>query len=229
MSFLAENNIRGVAFDIDGTLYPLTETHKRVLRASLFHLPFALKYNRARQILRTSDSFLPLEPLSRESNGQRMCRLMYGKDDEYTVSKFLGKEKRIFTSRYPELFSNIKPYEGVGDVLSLLKEKGYPMAVLSDFPVAGRITSLGYDEYFPVQLSSEEIGRSKPCQTPFLLLSEKMDIPCENILYIGDSVTKDVEGSMTAGMKSVLISSKMEKSPALLTVRDWKELKEQLF
>lgn len=229
MSFLEENNIKGVAFDIDGTLYPLTETHKRVLRASLFHLPFALKYNRARQILRSSDSFLLLEPLSRESNGKRMCRLMYGKDDEYTVSAFLRKEQRVFTERYAKLFSDIKPYDGVEDVLSLLKEKGYPMAVLSDFPVASRITSLGFDKYFPVQLSSEEIGRSKPCQTPFLLLSEKMDIPCENILYIGDSPVKDVEGSMTAGMKSVLISEKMEKSPALLTVRDWKELKEQLF
>ncbi len=230
MSFLEENNIKGVAFDIDGTLYPLSETHKRVLRASLWHLPFALAYNRARQILRTSDSFLPLEMLSREDNGKRMCRLMYGKDDEYTVSKFLRKEKRIFTDRYSELFSDIKPYPGVEDVLSLLKEKGYPMAVLSDFPVAKRITSLGYDGYFPVQLSSEDIGRSKPCQTPFLLLSEKMGLPCENILYVGDSLTKDVEGSMRAGMKSVLISEKrMETSPASLTVRDWKELKEKLF
>lgn len=229
MSFLEENNIKGVAFDIDGTLYPLKETHRRVLRTSLFHLPFALKYNRARQVLRTSDSFLSLEPLTRRLNGERMCRIMYGRDDEYTVSKFLEKEKRIFTDRYLKLFLNIKPYDGVDDVLSLLKEKGYPMAVLSDFPIGSKIRSLGFDDYFPVQLSSEDIGRSKPCQTPFLWLSEKMDIPCGNILYVGDSPVKDVEGSRTAGMKSVLISEKSEKSSATLTVRDWKELKEKLF
>ncbi len=229
MGFLSDNAIKAVAFDIDGTFYPLSETHKRVLRASLFHLPFALRYNRARQTLRTHDSFLPLEPLTRETNAERMCSIMYGDDESYRVRKFLGKEKKVFTDRYYELFKNIKPFDGVEDVLSLLKENGYPMAVLSDFPVGSKIKALGFDGYFPVQLSSEDIGRSKPCLTPFIVLSEKLGVKPENILYIGDSPMKDVEGSKRAGMKSVLISSKREKSDADLTVADWKELKEKLF
>lgn len=229
MGFLSDNAVKAVAFDIDGTFYPLAETHRRVMRASLFHLPFALKYNRARQTLRTKDSFLTLEPLTRETNAERMCSLMYEDDESWRVRKFLEKEKKVFTDRYYELFKNIKPYDGVEDVLSLLKEKGYPMAVLSDFPVGSKIKALGFDLYFPVQLSSEDIGRYKPCLTPFMVLSEKLGVAPQNILYIGDSPTKDVEGSRRAGMKSVLISQKREKSDADLTVADWKELKEKLF
>lgn len=229
MGFLSDNAVKAVAFDIDGTFYPLSETHRRVLRASLFHLPFALKYNRARQMLRTHDSFLPLEPITREGNAERMCRIMYGDDEPHRVIKFLEKEKKVFTDRYYELFQNVRPYDGVKDVLSLLKEKGYPMAVLSDFPIGSKLESMGLDGYFSVQLSSEDIGRSKPCLTPFMLLSEKLGVPAENILYIGDSPTKDIEGSRRAGMKSVLISQKREKSEADLTVADWKELQEKLF
>ena len=229
MGFLSDNAIKAVAFDIDGTFYPLSETHRRVLRASIFHLPFALRYNRARQTLRTHDSFLSPAPLTRETNAERMCSVMYGDGESWRVRKFLEKEKKVFTDRYYELFKNIKPYDGVEDVLSLLKEEGYRLAVLSDFPVGSKLEAMGIKDYFPVQLSSEDIGRSKPCLTPFMVLSEKLGVAPENILYIGDSPMKDVEGSRRAGMKSVLISQKREKSDATLTVADWKELKEKLF
>lgn len=229
MGFLLDNNIKAVAFDIDGTFYPLKETNRRVLRASIFHLPFALSYNKARQMLRTKDSFLELEPLTREKNAERMCRIMYGKADERTVSKFLGKEKKVFTDTYSRLFRNIKPYDGVREVLSLLKEKGYPMAVLSDFPVGTKLSAMGLESFFPVQLSSEDMGRSKPCQTPFIVLGEKLGVERGSILYVGDSERKDILGAKYAGLKSVLISSEGKKSEADLTVSDWKELKEKLF
>ena len=229
MGFLSDNSIKAVAFDIDGTFYPLKETNRRVLRASIFHLPFALSYNKARQMLRTEDSFLELEPLTREKNARRMCMIMYGKADERTVERFLRKEKKVFTDTYCRLFENIKPYDGVKEVLSLLKEKGYPMAVLSDFPVGTKLRAMGLESFFPVQLSSEDMGRNKPCQTPFVVLGERLGVERASILYVGDSERKDILGARYAGLKSVLISSRGEKSQADLTVSDWKELKEKLF
>ncbi len=230
MGFLEDNDIRAVAFDIDGTFYPLSRTNRRVFRASVFHLPFALRYNSARQALRREDSFLALEKLSRRENAARMCLHMYGKSDSVTVDRFLSMEKRIFTDAYERLFCDIKPYPGVREVLSLLKERGIEMAVLSDFPVGCKLRAMGIDEFFPVQLSSSDVGRLKPSSTPFIVLSQRLGVEPENILYVGDSILKDVEGAGHAGMKSVLISQKgAGGSSADLTVRSWDELKEKLF
>ncbi len=229
MGFLSLNNIKAVAFDIDGTFYPLSETNRRVLMASLFHLPFALKYNKARQELRKEDSFKSLPLLTHSENAERMCRLIYGKDDGATVDKFLEKEKRVFTDRYYELFKNIKPYKGVENLLSLLYDRNYPMAVLSDFPVGSKLLSMGLSSYFPVQLSSEDMGRSKPCFTPFEVLGEKLGVERENILYVGDSPYKDSLGAKRAGLKSALITKGKDTGEADLVVSDWFELKEKLF
>lgn len=229
MGFLSQNNIKAVAFDIDGTFYSLSETNRRVLYASLLHLPFAVKYNRARQELRKEDAFKTLPLLSRSENAKRMCRLIYNKDDEETVELFLEKEKRIFTDRYYELFKNIKPYKGVENLLSLLKNRNYPMAVLSDFPVGSKLEAMGLSSYFPIQLSSEDMGRSKPCSTPFDVLGEKLGVEKENILYIGDSPFKDSLGAKRAGLRSALITKGKETGEADLVVSDWFELKEKLF
>ncbi len=229
MGFLEKNDIKAVAFDIDGTFYPLKETHKRVLIASLFHLPFALKYNRARQNLRREDSFKDLSILSRRENAKRMCMEMYGRSDKTTVERFLRKEKRVFTDRYEHLFQNIKPYDGVENVLSLLKDKNYPMAVLSDFPIGTKLESMGLSSYFPVQISSEEIGRSKPSLTPFILLSKELGVECGNILYVGDSLYKDSEGARKSGMMSVLITEDRNVTGPDLVVSGWLELKDKLF
>lgn len=229
MGFLSLNNIKAVAFDIDGTFYPLFQTNMRVLAASLFHLPFALKYNRARQELRREDSFKSLPLLKKRGNAERMCRLIYDKDDKETVEYFLEKEKRVFTDRYYSLFKNIKPYKGVENLLSLLKDSNYPMAVLSDFPVGSKLLSMGLSSYFPIQLSSEDMGRSKPCLTPFEVLCEKLGVEKENILYVGDSPYKDSLGAKRAGLKSALITKGKETGEADLVVSDWFELKEKLF
>ncbi len=229
MGFLSRSNIKAVAFDIDGTFYPLSETERRVLRASLLHLPFALKYNRARQALRKEDAFKCLPLLTHIQNAERMCHIMYNKVDEETLERFLEKEKKVFTDRYYELFKNIKPYSGVEILLSLLKNRNYPMAVLSDFPVGSKLTAMGLSSYFPVQLSSEDMGRSKPCLTPFEVLSEKLGVERENILYVGDSPYKDSLGAKRAGLRSALITKGKETGEADLVVSDWFELKEKLF
>lgn len=229
MGFLKENGIKGVAFDIDGTFYPLKKTNIRVLKASIFHIPFALSYNKARQIARTEDSFLLLPLLSKHDYGKRMAKSIYGKDDEATVNYFLKKEQRVFTDSYEKSFRSIKSYSGVKELLSLIKESGYQMAVLSDFPIGTKLKSMEIESFFPLQLSSEDSGRFKPCLTPFKMLSDRMELECEEILYIGDSIHKDIDGARSLGFKTCLITDKESYDKASLTVSSWEELKERLF
>ena len=193
--FLENEGIKAVCFDIDGTFYPLFQTRLRVALASLSSLPFAISYNKARQRVRTEDSFLSLPPLSEKERAERMCRYMWDRSDEESIRYFIGKEKKVFFDRYERLFSGIKPYEGVVETIEELKKRGYRLGVLSDFPVGTKLKAMGIEDYFSVILSSEEWGRYKPCLTPFELMRDEMKVESRDILYVGDSLRKDIEGA----------------------------------
>ena len=229
MGFLEDNSIKAVAFDIDGTFYPLWKTNLRVALASLSSLPFAVNYNKARQRMRTEDSFLSLPPLSEKERGERMCLYMWNRCNEGDIEYFLQKEKKVFFSRYEKSFSSIEAFDHVEEVLEKLKNKHMKMGVLSDFPVGTKLKAMGIDKYFPIQLSSEDWGRYKPCLTPFEMLISKMDMdPCA-ILYVGDSLRKDIEGAKRAGLKTALLSKKEASGSAAIVFRDWSELDRVLF
>lgn len=229
MGFLRDNSIKAVAFDIDGTFYPLWNTNLRVAAASLSSLPFALAYNKARQRVRTEDSFLSLPPLDERERGRRMCLYMWGRSDDEDVEYFLSKEKRVFFSRYEKSFMSVKAYKGVKEVLEKLKGNGIKMGVLSDFPVGNKLKAMGIDSYFPIQLSSEDWGRYKPCLTPFNMLITAMDLEPRDILYVGDSLKKDIEGASRAGLRTALLTKKEESGSADFVFRDWNELDRILF
>lgn len=229
MGFLSENSIEAVAFDIDGTFYPLWKTQLRVFFASLSSLPFALAYNKARQRVRTEDSFLALPPLSEKERGERMCSYMWDRCGDEDIEYFLKKEKKVFFSRYEKSFSNIKAYDGVESLLMKLEDSGIKKGVLSDFPVGTKLKAMGIDKYFPVQLSSEDWGRYKPCLTPFEMLVSEMNVKPRAILYVGDSLRKDIEGAKRAGLRTALLSKKEGSGSADIVFRDWSELDRVLF
>lgn len=229
MGFIEDNSIKGVAFDIDGTFYPQWNTKLRVALASLSSLPFALSYNKARQRVRTEDSFLSLPPLTQKERGKRMCSYMWNRESDSDVEYFLEKERRVFFSRYEKSFLSIKAYNGVKEVLEKLEESGIKMGVLSDFPVGTKLKAMGIDSYFPIQLSSEDWGRYKPCLTPFQMLISALDLEPRDILYVGDSLKKDIEGASRAGLRTALLSKKEISCSADIVFRDWNELENKLF
>ena len=82
-----------------------------------------------------------------------------------------------------------------------------PIALMSNadddflYPVLGRNALT-----FPVIVSSEEARAYKPHRSIFELLSERMGVAPENILYVGDSKLADVTGSKNAGMHAAWVN-----------------------
>ena len=132
MGYAAENGIKALIFDIDGTFYPKRAMMFRLGLASALHLPFALKYNRMRQDLRKETGFEMGDASSLGELQEKESRMMYpGRGVEY----FISKEERVFRKPWERLFSNIKPYPDVRNVLMKARSEGYILAALSDFPL----------------------------------------------------------------------------------------------
>jgi HAD superfamily hydrolase (TIGR01549 family) len=77
---------------------------------------------------------------------------------------------------------------------------------------------------FPVVVSSEEARAYKPHRLIFELLSERMGVAPENILYVGDSLLADVTGSKNAGMHAAWINRGSDSKGA----SDWASTRRNL-
>lgn len=64
----------------------------------------------------------------------------------------------------------------------------------------------GLDGYFKFILRAGPHGRAKPFHDMYHLAADKLGIPLENILHVGDDLTTDVAGSVRCGMQSCWIN-----------------------
>jgi len=62
---------------------------------------------------------------------------------------------------------------------------------------------LGISDYFDVLTFSDEIGLRKPHPAIFTKTLDKLQLPPESVLHIGDDVLADVRGAKRVGMKAV--------------------------
>lgn len=125
---------------------------------------------------------------------------------------------------YKEIFRDncmyeVKPYEGIRELLAKLKELGIKIAVLSNKPHAETInvieTLFGKD-YFDVILGQQDGVAIKPSPDGVFLILKELSLTADDILYLGDTST-DMKTGKSAGAFTV---------GALWGFREREELKE---
>lgn len=110
-----------------------------------------------------------------------------------------------FNSRYSSHYADkTKPYDGISELLSELKTRGYKLAVLSNKP--DKFTKDLVDGFFPnvfgvVRGSVDGVPR-KPDPTSELSILRELGIAPDECLHVGDSDT-DVLTAHNAGIKCV--------------------------
>ena len=222
---LAEQwGIKAIAFDIDGTLYPKSALNIRLVASSLLHLPFALRYNRVRQMIREEDGMEYHTPVSFASFQERACSMMYPGCDERRLEWFRRKEERVFHDAWERLFRSIRPFPGMKEALEKASER-YTLCALSDFPIGVKLSALGVETLFSFAATTEDYGALKPSPTPFLAMLDAISLPADKVLYVGDSERKDIVGAKGVGMRAALISPSSSKvySKADLVFSSWDE------
>jgi len=208
------NDIEGVAFDLDGTLYPNYSLNIRLIPFLLKEWRLLSAFGKARNIIRKEQ----------KENPSILFNNFYDYQTEITA-KILSvpadqlKEKieRLIYRGWELCFKKIKLFKGSKETLSALRDAGYKLGLLSDFPPRTKLEYLGISGNWDAVLCSEECGALKPHPKSFIDLAKAMAIPPEKILYVGNSHSYDVAGAAGAGMKTAwikeLLSSSLGKSP----------------
>lgn len=108
--------------------------------------------------------------------------------------------------RYKEIFKvhcmyQVKPYDGIRELLAALKERGIKIAVLSNKPHANTIdvieTLFGRNYFDKIQGQTENIA-IKPSPDGVFLILEEWKLAPQDILYLGDTAT-DMKTGKGAG------------------------------
>ena len=196
--------IEAIAFDIDGTLYP---AWKLTLRAAPFfirNIRFMQAFRKVRRILHKHSASEPDKPLPDFFKLQNELLASHLNIPAQEAGDFL--EKEIYLG-WQKIFLHIRPYPFAKEAVMQLKEAGFKIGILSDFPPEQKGSVWGILPLCDVALDSEALGALKPSRIPFLKLAEALNTPCERILYVGNSKAYDVAGASSVGMKTAYIQN----------------------
>lgn len=92
------------------------------------------------------------------------------------------------------------------EVLGTLKEKGYRLAVVSNWDglLPGILQAVGLAKYFDHVSASALVGYAKPDPRIFQHTLQALSLEPNQAWHIGDSLTADVQGAQNAGLRGVL-------------------------
>jgi putative hydrolase of the HAD superfamily len=195
----------GIAFDLDGTLYPNYRLNIRIipLLVKLKEFPLLWAMGRARNRIRANPEAYPQKGFY-EIQARLMAEIL--KEEPDVIQE---KVAALIYRGWEPLFTRIAPFPRVRETLTALKKEGFKLGLLSDFPPETKLANMGLDGYWDTVLCSEVIGRIKPHPLPFLELARKMRLLPERILYVGNSIRYDISGAKGAGMKTALVTPLM--------------------
>ncbi|WP_319560871.1 HAD family hydrolase [Marispirochaeta sp.] len=182
---------RAVAFDIDGTLYPNFHMYLYSLIPALKHPLLALNFGRVRKEIRE------VRPVENFRHLQaRMLADYMGCSPEHAFAL----AERFLYERWVTSFKGLKPFPGVRAVLDELKHTGFKLAAMSDFPIQSKLDYLGLSGLWDTAFTAEDTNYLKPHPEPFLRLIHELGFRQEEILYVGNSYSYDIEGASAVGI-----------------------------
>ncbi|MEI9699051.1 5-amino-6-(5-phospho-D-ribitylamino)uracil phosphatase YigB [Moellerella wisconsensis] len=199
--------IKAMTFDLDDTLYdnhPVIEkTERQVLQfIREFDLRFA-QFNHDdldvyRQILLEQDANIYHDVTEWRWQAAKMMLCHYGYSREQAIQ---GADDIMAHFAYWRNQINVP--ESTHTTLAALAEK-LPLVAITNGNAEP--AACGLNDYFQFVLKAGPDGRSKPYCDMYCSAADKLNIPANNILHIGDNLQTDIEGAIRSGMQACWIN-----------------------
>lgn len=209
--------MNALLLDAAGTLFDLAEpvgqVYARFARQHGLAIDSATVESRFREVFQD----LPAPHYQAYADGHD-CEFVWWRELVLQVTGF--PEDETFDRFFGELFAFYERPEAwclFPDTLPFLAaaRKRYRLAVVSNFDqrLIPIVEGLRLTPYFEFILSSSETRAQKPDPQIFRLALQKLNLPAEDVLHIGDSRTADYEGARRAGLRAFHLQR--EKGQAL--------------
>jgi HAD superfamily hydrolase (TIGR01549 family) len=206
--------IRGILFDVDGTLY-----HEAPLR----------------YFMRLEFCSLPLREKSYTSAYKVWCSIQHFRRVREDLRRFGELDSQLEALQYIEaarqagedparmeaivtewIYSRPLKYlklckrRGLDTFLTFLEKRSIKTGAFSDYPVVDKLQALGLADHMSLALCSVDpaINALKPHPKGFLHACELWGLAPAEVLYIGDRPDVDCAGASNAGMRCALLGGR---------------------
>ena len=203
--------IRGVAFDLDGTLVDsapgLTSAVDQALYA--LELPVAGEDRVVTWIGNGADVLME-RALSWSRQERAIQRSAQGKAGVDHADIPQEEQIRLLRKRFNRFYEQTVEegsflFPDVAGTLSALHSSGMPLGLVTNKPtafVAPLLEALDIAKYFSVIVGGDDVQNKKPHPEPLLLVAKRLEIEPAELLFVGDS-RNDIQAAQAAGCCSV--------------------------
>ncbi len=105
------------------------------------------------------------------------------------------------------MFKKMSLFPDVKKVLNELKENHFKICIITDLTADiqnKKLQHLGVNKYIDYMVTSEEVGAEKPNPKVLKLALEKLKLPKEESIIIGNNPKTDVQLGLNSGVKTIL-------------------------
>lgn len=206
--------MKAILFDLDDTLYPYSPCHEEGLSRVLDFFKKEWNFTQGSELYNKAREWVQKQLKSTAASHHRLlymfklCELI--KKNPIRYAQYL---ENLYWNGY---FSKMRLYDGVKELLTLLKEKNFPLALVTDLTTEIQFRKLNFlslTDFFDAIVTSEEAGVEKPSPIIFQLALEKLNIQSsKEVVMVGDSYIKDILGANDLGIKAYWLNGDQNKS-----------------
>lgn len=199
--------IKAVVFDLDNTIYNYDKCHivamkqleeyvcdKYGLNKVDFRKNFELAKDEVKKLLGNTGA---------SHNRMLYMQIFLEKINQSPVEDAL----ELYDIYWRAMLEKMTPFKYVMPLMKQLKHRKIEIGILTDLTAHiqhRKIKKLCITEYIDAIVTSEEVGAEKPSNIAFSRIIQKLHCSLEEILMIGDSQKKDIDGAINAGMRGML-------------------------
>jgi putative hydrolase of the HAD superfamily len=127
-----------------------------------------------------------------------------------------------------------RPMPGARDALLALRQRGLPLGVVSNSSfradvIRHELAKHDLADMLPVIVASAEYGARKPNPLLFETAAALLDVPAQDVWFVGDRLDTDMAGARAAGMVAVWFAPNgVPDAGADLVLRSWADLVRQV-
>ena len=207
---LTTRPVRGIIFDLDGTMYTISWLKVSITLGLLGDLNKLRHFFPVRSWLREQQPFIDEGELKRRF-AEELSRRAGG-----TPEKVLHWYENRFMPRFAKVLANrAEVRDGLTPLLERLRDKNVRLAVVSDFgQVPERLDALGIPKgFFEEMVGAEAYGTMKPTATPYRVIARKWQTALSDILLVGDREDLDAGSAALAGTQFIGIAGDKRAGP----------------
>ena len=187
-------NIKGVFFDLDGTLFDTAP-----------ELTFATNQMLKDIDLQELESDIIKSFIGKGADNLVMKSISYSSNQDSEI--LFKKARKLFDKYYILNAAQSLPYDGVEEVLMKLKKKKLSLACVTNKPkiyTQAILEESGLISYLDLVVSGDTVSRKKPDPMQLQYSCEKLELEPKQVIMVGDSCN-DIEAGFSAGTYVVTV------------------------